>query len=56
MEVVGARVWELLENKITIGEIVSVICEEYEVDEKTCTTDILSFINEMMESDLIVPA
>lgn len=53
---IGARVWDLLENSVTIERIVDTICDEYEVDEETCRSDMLTFVNELMEYDLIVTA
>ncbi len=41
---VGTRIWELLEEEKTIDEIVSVICEEFEVEKDKAEQDIDEFI------------
>ena len=53
---IGSRIWVLLENNITIQGIVDAICSEYEVDEETCTSDTIKFINELMENGMVVSA
>ena len=50
---VGSRVWELLEESISIVGITEVICREYETDPATCRNDITKFINELIEIGLI---
>lgn len=51
---VGSRVWELLAKPITISEMVSTICMEFEVEKSTCKADIERFIDEMHAFGLIV--
>lgn len=50
---VGSRVWELLEQPITVAEIVRTICSEYEVEEATCETDMIKFISELVEKEFV---
>ncbi len=44
---VGSRVWELLEKPVTIEEIVTIICREFDVSQVTCKADMGQFINEL---------
>ena len=53
--VVGPRVWELLENPVTLADMVNTICAEYEVDAATCEADLRRFLQQLVELDLIVP-
>ncbi|MBZ0329212.1 PqqD family peptide modification chaperone [Halomonas sp. ANAO-440] len=50
---VGSRVWELLEEPISIDGITEVICSEYETDPETCRYDMSTFVNDLIEIDLI---
>lgn len=50
---VGSRVWELLEEPISIDGITEVICREYETDSATCHDDMSKFVNELVKIDLI---
>ncbi|PAU74734.1 PqqD family peptide modification chaperone [Halomonas salipaludis] len=50
---VGSRVWELLENPVSIDGITEVICQEYETDPATCREDMSKFVNDLIKIDLI---
>jgi len=50
---VGTRIWELLEQEKTIEDIVKVICQEYEVEEKEAEQDITKFINELHAKGIV---
>ncbi|MGQ7262210.1 PqqD family peptide modification chaperone [Vreelandella sp. V005] len=52
---VGARAWELLETPASIDDLVSSICNEYEIDIDTCQQDIIRFAQDLMKVDLIEP-
>ncbi|MBW4575023.1 MAG: PqqD family peptide modification chaperone [Aphanothece sp. CMT-3BRIN-NPC111] len=50
---VGARIWNLLEQPITVQEIRNTILSEYEVDPERCEADILRFLQKLMTEGLI---
>ncbi|NMC38127.1 MAG: PqqD family protein [Bacteroidales bacterium] len=43
----GAFIWELIDGKKNVGEIVAKFTEEFDIDLETATKDILSFIENM---------
>lgn len=43
----GACIWELIDGKKNVGEIVEKFTEEFDIDHETATKDILSFIENM---------
>jgi len=51
---VGGDVWNLIDGKRTVAEIVSVLGEEYEVDAATVAADVRQLLDEMQEEKLIV--
>lgn len=53
---VGPRVWGLLENPVTLADIVATLCTEFQVDPATCEADIRVFLQQLQENDLIKPA
>nr|WP_319565123.1 lasso peptide biosynthesis PqqD family chaperone [uncultured Rhodoferax sp.] len=53
---VGTRVWELLEQAVSMQTIVQAICAEYDVDEATCLADVQAFFNELLKDRMIKPA
>ena len=45
----GAFIWELIDGKKCINDLVSALAEEYKIDIETAESDVLSFINKMKE-------
>lgn len=43
----GAFIWELIDGKSSIGEIINALTTEYDTDNETAKADLFSFINEM---------
>jgi hypothetical protein len=50
---VGSRIWGLLQEPKTLGEIQRILLEEYEVEPERCLAEIRTFLKEMMDKDLI---
>ena len=50
----GARIWDLLQESRTVGEIRNIILEEYEVEPERCEQDLLQLLNELAAKGLIV--
>lgn len=50
---VGVRVWELIQEPHTIGQLCELICAEYEVALETCTSDILALVAEMEGAGIV---
>ena len=46
---VGGRIWELVDGTRTVGEIVQLICREFEVDEASAREDTLGFISDLLD-------
>ena len=50
---VGSRVWELLEQPITVEDITAVICDEFDVEADRCREDINGFARQLLEMGLV---
>lgn len=50
----GTRIWELLQNKISLNDIVLQLMGEYTVEQEQCTTDVRDFIQQMLDSGLVI--
>jgi len=48
----GTRIWTLLEDKITLDEIVLQLIGEYSVEREQCTIEVEEFINRMVDLGL----
>ena len=53
LDAVGSSIWELLENRRSLREIVEQLQQEYEVDEQTCLNDVASFLDTLHSRGLI---
>lgn len=50
---VGSRVWELIQQPTTFGEVRDVLLSEYEVDEATCEQDLRELLEQLQSAHLI---
>ena len=50
----GSKIWKLSDGKTTINEIVSKVCEEFEVDRVVAEKDTIKFIQKLLKKSLIV--
>lgn len=50
---VAAFIWQLIDGKITVSEIIKEICSEFEVNEAIAKKDVLSFTEKLLERGVI---
>lgn len=50
---VGVFIWEKLNNKCTIEELLEAILEEFEIDEERARKDLNEFLQQLNEAHLI---
>ena len=53
LDVVGAKVWTLIQKPVCLGTIREAIMSEYDVDAETCDRDILTFLDQMQAVGLV---
>lgn len=46
---VGSSIWELLIQPIACSQIIAAICNEYAVDEDTCSADLYPFLQKLID-------
>ena len=51
---IGTRIWELMDGKNSIGDIVEQICQEYEVEKSTAYDDVVMFLEELLNINAII--
>ena len=49
----GSRIWELLEEPITIATLCGRLGSEYDVDEQRCLREVSSFLEDLRQAKLI---
>lgn len=53
LDAIGTRVWELIEQPVSIRRICETLSIEYEVDAVTCERDVIELLEEMIGEDLV---
>lgn len=53
---VGGRIWEILEEPMTVAALVKKLTDEYDVSAAQCRTDILPFLDTLLERGLLLEA
>lgn len=53
MDAVGSRIWELLEDAISLRVLIFKLMNEYDVSEVQCQKDTMVFIEMLIEKDLL---
>lgn len=53
LDQIGARIWSLLQQPRTMGEIRDVILDEYEVEAPRCEADLAALLSEMEAAGLV---
>ncbi|HUP62039.1 MAG TPA: PqqD family protein [Thermoanaerobaculia bacterium] len=53
LSAVASRVWSLLDGTHDIDGIADVICEEFDVDRETASTDIRTLVSDLGEAALV---
>lgn len=51
---VGVRVWELMESPMIIAGIIDAICEEFDVSAQQCEQDLLAFLAQLQQKNMVV--
>ena len=50
---VGARVWKLVQEPVTLENILEAILEEYDVEEEQCFQDTVELLEELQDKGLV---
>ena len=50
---IGSRIWELIDEKKVVNQVIDELLEEYEVDKETCVETVIIFLNRLKDEELI---
>ena len=53
LDQVGGRIWSLIQEPITIGEIIKNLLEEFDVEYQQCSEEVLALLEDMLSKGLI---
>ena len=50
---VGTRIWLMLQSPVRVSDITATVVQEYDVAAATCESDILAFLENLLDENLI---
>lgn len=53
MNEVGSRIWALLENPMTVAELVGHLTDEFEISAEVCQQEALAFLEQLNKDKLL---
>ncbi|PKM66612.1 MAG: PqqD family protein [Firmicutes bacterium HGW-Firmicutes-2] len=53
LDFIGTRVWELIEQSLTVDQLVVILMKEYDVDRLTCEVDLIELLEKLLKEELI---
>lgn len=51
--IVGSRIWQLIEKPISIREIVDELLNEFDIDQETCEAAVMKFVDRLVDDELV---
>lgn len=54
LEGTAKLIWGALESPKSVQDLVTQMTDAYEVDQDQCMTDVVGFLNDLVENDLVV--
>ena len=55
LDPVGARIWQLLQEDLSLHGVLAALVQEYDVTEAQCEQDLLGFVARMLEQGFVEP-
>jgi hypothetical protein len=53
MDPVGSEIWQRIESPIKVSELCAQLTQVFEVDQERCESDVIRFLEELLENKLI---
>lgn len=54
MNEVGSRIWALLENPMTVTELVGHLTDEFEITQELCEQEVIAFLEKLRTDKLLI--
>ena len=54
LDLVGGKIWELIEQPMAVSELCARLLEEFDVGREACEQDVLCFLNQLAEEQIVV--
>jgi len=53
LNTVASRIWEIIKTEPLFSELINTLISEYEIDEEKCKIETISFLEKLLENNLI---
>ena len=53
MDEIGSEIWNMLDKPTKVADIITDLSAIYDVDSEKCRDDVLEFLRELLQADLI---
>ena len=53
LDSIGRRIWELMETPVKVSTICASLTGEYDVDPEQCRKDVIAFLEQLAEKDIL---
>jgi len=50
----GSFIWDHIENPIMVSELLELIIQKYDIEKEKCLNEIIPFLNDLLEKELII--
>jgi hypothetical protein len=50
---VGGRIWDIIDKPASVKEITDTLIKEYDIDEETCISSVITFLEGMSDVEII---
>ena len=54
LDLIGSHIWELIKTPIKVSDLINTLLEKYDVDGDTCQRDVLAFLNDLNQDNILV--
>lgn len=53
MDLIGSRIWELIEQPVMVSDLIGTLIDEFEVTREICEKDVVTFLSEMLKENVV---
>ncbi len=51
---IGSRIWDLIPEKIQVGQLIDILTNEYDISYDACKKDVMDFLDHLHEKGLLI--
>ncbi|MEH7180535.1 lasso peptide biosynthesis PqqD family chaperone [Neobacillus vireti] len=51
---IGGDIWDLIEEPISINQLVSTLMNQYEINQSECEEQVISFLEHLLSEELVI--